>query len=249
MCLLAVAWQVRPGHRLIVAANRDEFYERPAQAAHWWPDHPQVFAGRDLTAGGTWMGSTTDGRFAALTNVRRAEDDEGRTDRPSRGALVSQFLTGTSTARDYAAAIDVSAYNGFNLLVADAGELWWCGTQGSCELLAPGVYGLSNASLDTPWPKTARLTAAMRAALQAEPVDEAALFAALADRSIPADDELPPSDLPIERARQLAACTVVTDDYGTRASSVLLIGDHGMRMVERTLAADGSVASEASSHH
>ncbi len=249
MCLLAVAWRAHPQHRVVVAANRDEFYERPAQAARWWPDHRHVFAGRDLTAGGTWMGVTTDGRFAALTNVRRSEDDDGRADRPSRGALVSGFLIGDSTAGDYAAAVDADAYNGFNLLVADHDELWWCGTQGPSELLGPGVYGLSNASLDTPWPKTARLTAAMREALQAEPVDQAALFAALADRSIPNDSELPESNLPLERVRQLAACTVVTDDYGTRASSVLLVGDDGVRMVERTLDADGAVAAEASSDH
>jgi uncharacterized protein with NRDE domain len=240
VCLLAVAWQVHPAYRLVVAANRDEFYERATSAAHWWADHPDVFAGVDERAGGTWMGVTRDGRFAALTNVRRAEDDEGRDGRPSRGELVSGFLTGAATAAEYAASVDASRFNGFNLLVADADALWWCGTQGPASPLDAGVYGLANASLDTPWPRTVSLTATMRAALQHEPIDRDALWTGLADRTVPADDDLPHSDLPAERRRQLGSCLIVTDDYGTRSSSIVTVDHDGTTtMTERTLDGDG----------
>jgi uncharacterized protein with NRDE domain len=253
MCLLAVAWQVHPAYRLVVAANRDEFYARETEPAHSWPDHPEVFAGRDVRAGGTWMGVTAGGRFAALTNVRGGvlAPSDGSPPPPSRGVLVAGFLTGRSDAAAYAAALAAVAdrYSGFNLLVADRDELWWCSNHAPPQQLGPGVYGLSNASLDTPWPKTTAATVAMRAALTQpdESSMEAALFAALADRSLPAMEDVPRSDLPesefpAERARQLAACMVVTEDYGTRASSVVTIDHEGaVVMQERTLDQLGQV--------
>lgn len=253
MCLLAVAWHVHPAYRLVVAANRDEFYVRETEPAHHWPDHPEVFAGRDVRAGGTWMGVTADGRFAALTNVRGGvlAPEQGAPPPPSRGALVADFLTGHSSAAVYVASVATVAeqYSGFNLLVADHDQLWWCSNHSEPQQLGPGVYGLSNASLDTPWPKTTAATSAMRAALSQpdEASMEAALFAALADRTLPAIEDVPVGDLsesefPAERARQLAACMIVTDDYGTRASSVLAINRVGViAMQERTLDMAGDV--------
>jgi uncharacterized protein with NRDE domain len=245
MCVLAVAWQMHPQHRLVVAANRDEYHERPTEPAHWWSSAPKVFAGVDSKAGGTWLGITADGRFAALTNVRRAEDDDGRDWRPTRGMLVADFLTTSATAAHYAQRIEPARYNGFNLLVADEHELWWCGTNGPAQPLPPGVYGLSNASLDTPWPKTTWLAASMRSALVRDPFDAQALFTALDDRTLPPLAQVPPSDLPAERARQLAACCIVTDDYGTRCSTVLTVSHEGQpSMVERTRSPHGHVTGE-----
>jgi uncharacterized protein with NRDE domain len=125
MCLIVLAWQVIPGTPLIAAANRDEFYDRPAAPAAWWEDHPQVYAGRDLRGGGTWLGVTRDGRFAALTNIRAPS--EKRSNAPSRGALVANYLTGQATAQEYIDEIAVNAdsFNGFNLLVGDCNQLVW----------------------------------------------------------------------------------------------------------------------------
>ena len=256
MCLLAVAWHVHPAFRLVVAANRDEFYARDTEPAHEWADQPGVFAGRDGRAGGTWMGVTTEGRFAALTNVRGGVlvAADGAPPPPSRGALVADFLTGSARAAEYVAAVAVISqhYSGFNLLVADHEQLWWCSNHAEPQQLGPGVYGLSNASLDTPWPKTTAATAAMRAALSQPDAAsmEAALFAAMADRTLPAMEDVPLSDVPesefpAERARQLAACLIVTDDYGTRASSVVTIDLTGVAtMTERTLDAHGESVAE-----
>jgi uncharacterized protein with NRDE domain len=253
MCLLAVAWHVHPAYRLVVAANRDEFYARETEPAHLWPDHPEVFAGRDVRAGGTWMGVTADGRFAALTNVRGGVlvSEEGAPLPPSRGSLVADFLTGSTTAAIYVESVAAMAeqYSGFNLLIADHDQLWWCSNHSEPQQLGPGVYGLSNASLDTPWPKTTAATTAMRAALSQEDAVsmEAALFAAMADRTLPPMDDVPRSDLPesempAERLQRLAACMVLTDDYGTRASSVVTIDQAGLvSMEERTLDAAGDV--------
>ena len=253
MCLLAVAWQVHPAYRLVVAANRDEFYARETEPAHHWPYHPEVFAGRDVRAGGTWMGVTADGRFAALTNVRGGvlAPEDGAPPPPSRGALVADYLTGEMSAATYVAGVAAMAeqYSGFNLLVADRDELWWCSNHAQPQRLDPGVYGLSNASLDTPWPKTTAATVAMRAALSQPDAQsmEAALFAAMADRTLPPMEDVPRSDIPesemsTERLQRLAACMVVTDDYGTRASSVVTIDQAGVvSMEERTLDSTGDV--------
>jgi uncharacterized protein with NRDE domain len=248
MCLIALAWRTLPGYRLVVAANRDEFYERPASAARWWQDAPHVMAGRDLRAGGTWMGITDSGRFAALTNVRRASDDDGRDDRPTRGHLVSDFLLSRDSAAEYSHSVAQRAgdYNGFNLLVADgldsgpadAAQLWWGDADGNRRQVQPGVHTLSNADLDTSWPKTQRLGGAFRRSLSAqrythdnehELVDQ--LMVALADDTLPDVADLPPipdgSDITIERRQQLHACFITTDDYGTRARTVVLLGDDG----------------------
>ena len=253
MCLLAVAWQVHPAYRLVVAANRDEFYARETEPAHHWPDHPEVFAGRDAVAGGTWMGVTADGRFAALTNVRGGVlvPEDGAPPPPSRGALVADYLTGDTSAAIYVASVAAIAeqYSGFNLLVADQDQLWWCSNHSEPQQLGPGVYGLSNASLDTPWPKTTAATTAMRAALSREDAlsMEAVLFSAMADRTLPPMEDVPRSDLPesempAERLQRLAACMVITDDYGTRASSVVTTDQAGLvSMVERTLDSTGNV--------
>jgi uncharacterized protein with NRDE domain len=250
MCLIAVAWKTHPQYALVVAANRDEFYDRPTAPAQWWAEHPDVFGGRDLRAGGSWMAVSRSGRFAALTNVRRDDepvDGAANPDRPSRGRLVEQFVTGNLAPAEFVDRLlaEPNAYAGFNLLAGDGDELWWCDDLGQKARLDPGVHTLSNASLDTPWPKTVLLQARLTESLDLDDPTPA-LFDALADRTLPVPADVPPSTLPAERARQLAACTIVTDDYGTRASTVTLIGGDRLSVVERTLDRHGVVVGESS---
>jgi uncharacterized protein with NRDE domain len=243
MCLISLAWNAHPGYRLVVAANRDEFYARPTAPADWWADAPEVLAGRDLREGGTWMGVTRAGRFAAVTNFR----DPGLAQAagaPSRGALVADFLRGSADAQAYAhdVAARASLYNGFNLLVGDGGGLFYLSNRAEgVRRLEPGVYGLSNHLLDTPWPKVVRARRAMADALAhahaAADGWDSGLWEMLADRVIAADDDLPDTGVGSERERLLSAPFIRSDVYGTRASTVLTIARDGeVRLVERSAA-------------
>ncbi|HYR07921.1 MAG TPA: NRDE family protein [Longimicrobium sp.] len=241
MCLIALALDAHPSYPLVIAANRDEFYARPTAPAAWWADAPEVLAGRDLREGGTWMGVTRGGRVAAVTNYR----DPGLAQKagaPSRGALVADFLRGSVDAEAYAHRLAGRAaqYNGFNLLVGDESGFFYLSnrTEG-VRRLEPGVYGLSNALLDTPWPKVLRAKRAMADALDAAEGEgwDARLWEALADRVIAADDALPDTGVGSERERLLSPPFIRTDVYGTRASTVLTIGADGeVRFVERSVA-------------
>ena len=164
MCLILVAWQAHPGYPLLVAANRDEFYARRTASADFWPESPQVLAGRDLEAGGTWLGITRQGRFAALTNYR--DPSSHKPQAPSRGKLVADFLRGKDSIDAYLDTLDAIAYNGFNLLLGDGKQLIaFSNITMQRHELAPGVYGLSNALLDTPWPKVGAGKTALETAL------------------------------------------------------------------------------------
>jgi uncharacterized protein with NRDE domain len=224
MCLIVFAWQVVPGAPLVAAGNRDEFYDRPATPAGWWDDHPQVYAGRDLRGGGTWMGVTRDGRFAAITNIRAPS--EKRADAPSRGSLVADFLTGQASAEEYVAEISARAhlFNGFNLLVGDNSKLIWYSNGADDERngrpLAPGVYGLSNGVLDAPWPKVVR-TKAQFASLLCQGAPEAAYFEMLTDTTPASDCRLPRTGVNVEWERILSAVCIESAGYGTRASTVV----------------------------
>ena len=148
MCLIVLAWRVRPDIPLIVAANRDEFHARPAQRAGFWKDHPGILGGRDLEANGTWMGVSRSGRFAAVTNYRGGKDANAK---ESRGALVATFLQDSFSSGKYIASLKPADYSGFNLLVADREELWWLSNRdGGSRKLEPGCYALGNLLLDTP---------------------------------------------------------------------------------------------------
>ncbi len=244
MCLIVFAWKVVPGAPLVAAANRDEFYDRPAAPAAAWPEHPQVIAGRDLKFGGSWMGITQHGangpRFAALTNFRGPQDR--RTDAPSRGALVADFLTGELSAADYLASIadGAGAYNGFNLVLGDREQLLWFSNRGGGDArngkpLEPGIYGISNGLLDAPWPKVLR-TKAQFASLLCQGAPEDAYFEMLADTTRAPDMRLPDTGIELDLERKLSAVCIETPGYGTRTSTVVkLYADAPGELHERLL--------------
>jgi len=224
MCLILIAHQAHPGYPLVVGANRDEFYARPTAPAGFWSDAPDVLAGRDLQASGTWLGITRGLRFAAVTNFRDMRSVRPRT--RSRGELTSDFLRGDSPAERYLADVSRRAdeYNGFNLFVADAtGLFYFSNRDGEVRRLAPGVYGLSNHLLDTPWPKVSELKPKFRAVIH-EPLAPEAIRAILADRSVAQDDALPDTGVGLERERLLSAAFVVSEAYGTRSTTALSVG-------------------------
>ncbi len=227
MCLIVFAWQVVPGIPLVLAGNRDEFFQRPTAPANWWEDHPQVFAGRDLEGGGTWLGVTREGRFAALTNIRAPA--ERREDVRSRGMLVADYLTGTASPEEYIAKLSAETdnYNGFNLIVGTPDNLIWYNNRDkeddrNGQLLAPGIYGLSNGSLDTSWPKVVR-TKAQFASLLCQGAPRDAYFEMLSDTTRASDCRLPKTGIDIEWERALSAVCIDLPTYGTRSSSVVQV--------------------------
>lgn len=245
MCLLVLAWQSHPRYRLIVAANRDEFHERPAAPMAWWQDDPRIVAGRDLRGSGTWMGASRAGRFAVVTNYRELE--RAPADAPSRGDLVAGYLRAdASSIGDYLDVLRVHAarYAGFNLLLGDGARLWYLSNRGSAgpRELEAGVYGLSNHTLDSPWPKLVRSRERLAELLARDRVEPQTMFALLADRT-PADlDETPDTGLPPDWERALSSPFVVHERYGTRCSTVLLVGHDGeTTLCERRFDEHGSL--------
>jgi uncharacterized protein with NRDE domain len=248
MCLVLIALDSHPEYLLIVAANRDEFYDRPTASAAFWADAPSVLGGRDLEAGGTWLGIDRRGRLAAVTNYR-----QGQRESPSprsRGRLVSDFLTGNSPASEYMERIQPEAglYNGFNLIAGDAAEFFYYSNRESrVRQLTAGVYGLSNHLLDTPWPKVAATKSAFGAVLTSKaPQLVEKLFALLSDRRQAADHLLPSTGIGPEWERLLSSAFIASEDYGTRSSTVVLIDrDGAIIFIERSFGPRGAAASEA----
>lgn len=240
MCLIVFAWQVVPGMPLVAAGNRDEFYDRPASPAAWWNDHPHVYAGRDLRGGGTWLGVTRDGRFAAITNIRAPS--EKRDGAPTRGALVADYLAGDMSPEEYLDTISHGAhrFNGFNLLLADQDRLIWYSNraeddQRNGKPLPPGIYGLSNGSLDSPWPKVVR-TKAQFASLLCQGAPEDAYFDMLTDTVRASDCRLPKTGVSLEWERVLSAVCIESPEYGTRASTVAQVrSDSTAQLRERVI--------------
>ena len=246
MCLIFTAWQLAPAATLVVAANRDEYHDRDTAPLHWWDDE-DILAGRDLEAGGTWMGVTRSGRFAAVTNYRSAEGH--RTDAESRGALVADFLRGSDAVEESLRRVVDGGrrYNGFSMIAGDGERLGWCSNRvPGVHVLAPGLYGLSNHLLDTPWPKVAEGKIALEPALSDPVLDPRRLLAVLDDRRPAPDARLPDTGVGRERERWLSSRFVVGDAYGTRSSSVLAFGTDGtVSFAERTFDRHGSMTSEA----
>lgn len=244
MCLIVFAWETHPDYRLILAANRDEFHGRPAQPLHWWPDRPTVLAGRDLQAGGTWLAASRNGRFATVTNYR--EGQRPRAGLRSRGDLVADFVSGERAPEEYLRSLEGDRYAGFSLLVTDGEELWCGSNRGDAPtLLGSGIYGLSNAALDTPWPKLIRSRAGLEGLLEADRVNESELLRLMADRTPAAAHEIVAGDMSFELARAITAPFIVSTDYGTRCTSTLLWSAMGkVALTEYRFSPTGEAAGE-----
>ncbi len=251
MCLIALAWRMHPRYRLILAANRDEFHARPTLPLAEWEDAPQVVGGRDALHGGSWL-ALRGRRLATVTNVRRPPEQEGR----SRGELVADFVRGDADAATAMRSLaeEAGRYRPFNLLIHDGDSLAFAsnfsdaanpgtasGTGFATRTLDPGIHGVSNGALDVPWPKTAMLmtklsewVASSADALSADHVpDLEPVFAALADTNVAVDDRLPDTGIGLERERFLSPAFIAHPTYGTRASTVVLIAEDRVDIVER----------------
>ena len=236
MCLILLALDTHPDYSLIVAANRDEFYDRPTARAAFWKDAPQVLAGRDLKAGGTWLGIDRRGRFAAVTNYRQGHREPEAL--RSRGRLVSDYLTGRIDGRAHVERIEREGaqYNGFNLIAGDARALFYISNRdGGVRALKPGVYGLSNHLLDSPWPKVTAGKNGLSELLAGGGELVLDLFALLSDRRQATDASLPRTGVSPEWERLLSSAFIASEAYGTRSSTVVLVGrDGGVTFVERS---------------
>lgn len=243
MCLIVLALDAHPRWPLVIAANRDEFFARPTQAAQFWPEQPDLLAGRDLEQGGTWMGVTAAGRIAAITNFRDGTRPRGSGKR-SRGLLVRDFLTSTMDADAFAATLarDADDYDGFNLLFGARGQFYHFSNRSrETTLLTRGIYGLSNHLLDTPWPKVERAKAALREALEAPAGGlHAHLEQLLRDDARAPEHALPDTGVSRDWERVLSSVFIRTQAYGTRASTTLSVDrDGAMEFVERSFGAQG----------
>lgn len=245
MCLILVAHKVDEALPLVIAANRDEFHSRPTLKAGWWPDDKNILGGRDLQAGGTWLAVQRGGRFAAVTNYRDA--DAPPRGKRSRGFLVTRFMQNNVPPLEYVESINDEDYAGFNLLVSDGDALAYRSNRSSNRgELAPGVYGLGNATLDTPWEKVERSKAKLRSLLASGPVNETSLLNLLADRDKGPVDEVQSDRLPFATAHAITAPFIVLPEYGTRCSTVVTAGNDGKwSFLERRFSAKGESNGES----
>ncbi|WP_333820727.1 NRDE family protein [Ohtaekwangia sp.] len=224
MCLIFFSLRQHPAYKLIVAANRDEFYNRKTAAASYWEDHPEILGGRDLEACGTWMAMTRSGKISMLTNYRDPQNINPHA--PSRGQLITDYLLSSETPDIYLHRIEETGkqYNGFNLLAGTIDELWYYSNyKEGIDKIQPGFYGLSNHLLETPWPKVVRGKEKFKPVLSRNIIDPEEIFTLLYDDSIAADNQLPNTGLTLERERALSSMFIKTDNYGSRCSTVVLV--------------------------
>ena len=255
MCLILFALHSHPQYPLVLAANREERHARATAPMAPWADVPDLLAGRDLEAGGTWLGLHREGRFAAITNMREGVATTAAL--RSRGALTRDFLAPKSghtlSAADYSQQVyaERAYYAGFNLLIGDDSGFWYCASAAAPQLLTPGIYGLSNGLLDTPWPKVTRGKKALREIIE-RPADassmRADLLALLSDHSQPLDHELPDTGVGLEVERLLGRCFISGAEYGTRASTALLIDRAGDAVIAEQNFGPNGVARELNSY-
>ena len=243
MCLILFSYLTHPAYPLILAANRDEFYDRPTSALAYWSDHPEVLAGRDLKGNGTWLGVNRTGRLAAVTNFR--DPAALVPDAPSRGILIRDYLLGNSSPRDYLDAVSKigQRYNGFNLIAGDTGGLYYTSNRSAgVQQLMPGIYGISNHLIDTAWPKVQRGKALLGDQFNGrQKINAEKILDILADRLQPANAELPETGVGLEWERILAPMFIISPDYGTRSSSVVLFDRSGeITFWERTFVKTGN---------
>jgi len=242
MCLLLLALNKHPVYKLVIAANRDEYYERPTAQAAFWNDHPSLLAGKDLRGGGTWFGVTKGGKIAGITNYR--EPSSTKSIAPSRGSIVTNFLTGKRGPEEYLEHLATTAgdFNGFNLLVGQKEALYWYSNRtNTIKKCPPGIHGLSNKLLDTPWPKVVLGKDSLKNILSDQgALSEDSLFRMLLDRSFPEDELLPDTGVGLEWERILSPIFITSPTYGTRSSTLLFINHNDQAtFFEKTYDSEG----------
>lgn len=248
MCVILLAYRAHTEYPLVLAANRDEFYERPTARAAFWSDEEDTLAGRDLERGGTWLGVTRKGRMAAITNYR--EPGVKIDNAPSRGLLVSRFLAGDEDASEYLSKLSgrASLYNGFNLIVGAGGKLHYFSNRGGPpQEIEPGVHGLSNHLLNTPWPKVERGRRALASLVETgDHLSVEEIFRILADDARAQDEALPETGVGLELERMLSPLFIESQVYGTRSSTVVLFNHLGeVVFIERTFGLEGGERRDA----
>jgi uncharacterized protein with NRDE domain len=240
MCLIFLSLKNHPTYQLIIAANRDEFYARKTAPAHFWNDHPNIVGGRDLEASGTWMAMSKAGKISLVTNYRDPANINSKA--PSRGQLVADYLIANDPPENYLKhiATQASQYNGFNLLTGYPDELWYLSNyRQGIHKLEPGVYGLSNHLLDTPWPKVQRGKEKFGRAINNSIIEANSLFDLLYDEQRAEDQVLPNTGIGLDRERALSSMFIKTDGYGTRCSTVVLVDNQNeVLFSERTYQTD-----------
>lgn len=235
MCLILFSWKQKPGYKLILAANRDEFYKRPTSEAGYWDDLPEVLAGRDLEAGGTWMGITKSGRFAAITNYR--DPRIKKENAPSRGHLTADYLKGSASPENYLKGIreNGASYYGFNLLIGNTDELWYYNNiNHEIREITEGSYGLSNSLLDTSWPKVDLGKKVFGTVTNEPDIKDEMLFDALGNRKKAEDYDLPSTGVPYEWEKAISSMFIETETYGTCSSTIMTIdNENRIRFIEK----------------
>jgi len=249
MCLIVFAYDCHPGYRLILGANRDEFRDRPTEPASFWSDAPQILAGRDKQAGGTWLGVTTSGKLAAITNYR--DPLQHILNPPSRGKLVSSYLMDEDLTLEYYQSFlnrDGQLYDGFNMLYGTFDNLnYFTNRGGSSGQISPGIHGLSNHLLNTNWAKVATAKSRLETIAQNDKVDPEEILAALSDPVPFADNLLPDTGVGLDRERMLSPLFIENELYGTRSSTVVLVGRNGeVLFTERVFVSSSKAASTQS---
>lgn len=236
MCLIVFANKVHKNYKLIFAANRDEFYNRPAEQAGFWKDNPELLAGKDLKAGGTWMGITKSGRFAAITNYRDMKNIKDNA--PSRGKITLDYLCSDISAQEYFLSIKDSLkyYNGFNLILGSIDNLFYLSSiAGEIKEITPGIHGLSNAFLDTAWPKVEKSKLNLNEAIKSDNITEEELMKTLSDKNFADDENLPDTGVSKELEKVLSSVFIKTVNYGTRCSTILLVDNlNNVKFVEKS---------------
>ena len=246
MCLIFLSFNQHPDYPLIIAANRDEFYDRPASSIGLWPEYPNILAGKDLTGGGTWLGVTKSGYFAMLTNYRDMANIKANA--PTRGKLVLDYLAGEFDASNYLEAIDASAslYNGYNIILGTLNDPWYYSNQNhEIFRLGTGLYGLSNALLDTKWPKVEIGKENFKQIIERESLDYEAIFSFMYDKTLAPDEKLPDTGIGYEKEKLLSSMFIEFPGYGTR-NTTLLVKDknNNVQLIERTYSQPDDSTSE-----
>jgi uncharacterized protein with NRDE domain len=234
MCLIVFSYNTVPGYRLILAGNRDEFYGRPTRNADFWEQHPSILAGKDLIAGGTWLGANKNGRISFLTNYRKMSSHNP--DAQSRGHLVKEYLTSNDSAYSFLNKLNsANRYNGFNLFTVDQESFYhFSNINLQINSISPGIHGISNSLLNTPWPKVENAKNEFQALIENGNLDEEDLFELLINKETYPYDQLPETGLDPELEKAVSAIFIQTENYGTRCSTLLFVRDNGdIRFVER----------------